>query len=164
MLYRLLSAIGAIAHVPDAAVAPFATRYTPGFSLGIGAARIAMPLVVVPILLVLCGLGIGWGNEGTANPTPTAYTASDLAGNPDLHGKTWATIDGTIHDYYAETTTRTGKFDYSDFLVCDMTTLDCVVVVSQKTVDEEEDEVDADGRVDLHGHASHGHRRDRLHH
>ncbi|MGD0018867.1 MAG: hypothetical protein ABSD62_06390 [Candidatus Limnocylindrales bacterium] len=110
MLYRPLSAIGAIAHLPDAAVAPLVSRNRPGAPLVVGGARFAMPFILGAILALACGFGVMAGNEGAANPNPTDYTASGLAQNPDLHGRLWAIVRGTIDESYVDSSKGDGTY------------------------------------------------------
>ena len=132
ILCRLLSALGAIAHLPDAAIGKATRRYAPGEPPRAGAARFAMPVVIgVPCALLFVAAVATW-TEAAANPYPADYTVSQLATHPDLQGRIWATISGDLHPWYVEYTEYGGDFDHSDYVLCDSDGRHCLVVLSHR--------------------------------
>lgn len=150
VLFRLLSGLGAIAHIGDVFVALFTTLKKPNANLRAGGARIAGALVIAVILAVLAGGAIINGNEGAANPNPTTYTVSELADNHDLGGKVYATITATLADDYVRVT-KNGNYDHSEYIIGDQSTGKCMIVVSKLSDLDMDIRVRTDGTVTLTG-------------
>jgi hypothetical protein len=131
LLYRILSLLGAIAHLPDAAVAPLLSRFRQGGGRDAAGTQIAMPLVLGILLAIVAGVSYVLGAEAAANPNPTPYTVTALAADPDLGGKNWATIHGTLHPNFVDYQTTNGDYNHTDYLICDVDSRDCLVVVSK---------------------------------
>jgi hypothetical protein len=131
LLYRILSLLGAIAHLPDAAIAPLASRFRQGRALAASNAQIPLPMILSVLLAIAAGVSYVLGAEAAANPSPTPYTVTALAANPDLGGKIWATIHGTLHPNFVDYQTTGGDYDHTDYLICDVDSRDCLVVVSR---------------------------------
>lgn len=150
MVFRLLSAIGAFAHFGDAILAPFLKGNRPAAKLRAGGARIAGSLVIAVILgFVVAGTATA-GNEGANNTKPTVWTIDQLAGKPDLGGKVYATITGTIGDYYVDTY-KGSDYQWTDYVVGNPDSANCIIVESKKPEAEMSKLVSASGEVTLTG-------------
>jgi hypothetical protein len=154
MVFRLLSGIGAIAHVGDFLLSgvKFAD---PGPHLVARGARIAGALVVAAILAGCAALSGAAGLEGDVNRRPTVYTVDQLFGvssavAPDLHGKTYATITATISQHYVDTY-QYDTYKYSDYLIGNPATGNYIVVESKKSEAEMAKQIHGDGTVTLTG-------------
>jgi hypothetical protein len=129
ILYRLLSTLGAVAHLPDAAIGKATRRYVPGEPPRAGAARFAMPAIIgVPCVLLFVAAVATW-TEAAANPYPVERTPGSLREAGDVHGRNWATFSGRLYGVYVEYE-RFGEYDSTDYFLCDADGRDCIVVVS----------------------------------
>jgi hypothetical protein len=145
MLYRLLSALGAVAHLPDAAMSKLFRRHIPWAAPTAGAARIAMPMILGSVLALLFIAAVATWTESAANPYPADYTVSGLASSPDLHGRIWARISGDLHPRYVEYEDFSGDYDHSDYLRCESEGRECLVVLSHRR----DDEISAEAGFDM---------------
>ena len=150
MIFRLLSGVGAFAHLGDAVLSPFLTFKKLQNHLVARGARVAGALVIGVVFAILGAGSVANGNEGAANPTPTTYTIAELADNHDLGGKVYATVTATLADEYVRVT-KDGSYDHSEFIIGDPTTNQCLVVVSRLTEPQMSARLSADGTVTLTG-------------
>jgi hypothetical protein len=149
MVFRFLSGIGAVAHLADLLLSG-ATFPKPGPDLKARGARIAGALVVAVILAGCALFAGGVGVEGANNREPTVYTVDQLSGNPDLHGKVYATITATIGADYVDTY-KNDSYQYSDYVIGNPDTGNCIIVESKKPEADMEKLIAADGSVTLTG-------------
>ena len=152
MLFRLLSAIGVVAHFGDwllidrrnmARIQPKSKRGT-GFARLAGALAIAVGLSVVTILAVTNAA------EGAANQTTTPYTVTQLVADPNVGARVYATVSGTVHSWYAQHTTN-NKNDYELYLIGDPNTDSWMIVQTWKSPDDFEALIGPDDSVTLTG-------------
>jgi hypothetical protein len=150
MLYRLLSVLGAFAHLGDAIVAPFVRFNKPRQTLRAAGARLSGALVIAIVLAIAAIAAVGVGNEGSANTSPTTYSIDQLSGSPDLGGKIYVTMSGVLDGDYVDTYVS-DKYDSSDYLLCDESSLNCIVVVSKLPESDMARIASTDGSVTLTG-------------
>ena len=150
MPYRLLALFGAFAHLGDAILTPFTTFKKPRDKLVAAGARVSGALVLAALLAIGGSVAFVTGNEGSTNKTTTVYSIDQLSRNPDLGGKIYATVSATMdQDYVAVYNDK--KYDSSDYILCDPSSLNCLIVVSKKTETEMSNLVHDDGSVTLTG-------------
>jgi hypothetical protein len=150
MLFRLLSGIGAIAHLGDAIIAPFVAFKKPGDRLVAAGARLAGALAIAVVLLVGACVALVAGDEGAANTQPTTYTVSQLASTPDLNGRVYATVTAALAQDYVRVT-KDGTYAYSEYIVGDTNSGKCLIVESKHPETEMDALVAEDGTVTLTG-------------
>ncbi len=98
MLDRLISGAGAVTDLADRA-ARFLGGRVGRAALG---ARPGSPIIAVLLVTGAIVLGLV-GAEASTDPDPRDLAAADIAGDPDLGSRTYATVDGGVHGSYVET-------------------------------------------------------------
>jgi hypothetical protein len=150
MIFRLLGIPGALVHLVDLVLQD--RRHTPKRTAtpSAGWARVAGVLFVIAGAAIVCVLALFNAAEGNANNEPTKYTVAQLVANPNVGNKVYATVTGTIYDWYVEQT-KDGKFDVAYYLIGDTETDSWIIVSSRRTETETEPLVAEDGTITFTG-------------
>jgi hypothetical protein len=151
MLNRLLSVAGFVAHIGDAIIGPFRLS-RPRTQLVAGTARVPGALLIGVVLGVCAVASFTGATYADANKEPTTYTIEQLTSGADRGGKDYATVTGTLYDYYVDETFN-GKYQYTYYLLGDRTNdgTKWIVVRSGMSETQMEELVSADGTVTLTG-------------
>jgi hypothetical protein len=150
---KYLSLFGFIAHFGDLVTNPFKRTFLRQ-KLGAGSARIPGALVIG---LILCAVSVGTlatAVKSDMAKDQVAYSIAQLTPDgSDRAGKDYATVTGTLYEYYVDETTN-GARKYTYYLLGGTNNVGgtaWIVVRSNRTDTDMEQLVSADGSVTLAG-------------